>query len=75
MRHEIVEALVWRFHMETSTFHLSCREYVILPLDWTAIFGIRFSGYSILTDDISFEMAYELLGIPFPIDYRHERIF
>jgi len=75
MRHGIGEALVRWFHAETGTFHLSCGEYMILPLDWIAILGIRFGGYSILTDDMSFEMACELLGIPFPIDYRHERIF
>ena len=33
IRHGIGEALVRRFHAKTSTFHLSCREYVILPLD------------------------------------------
>ena len=75
MRHGIREALVRRFHVEMGIFHLSYREYAVLPLDWTAILGIRFGRYSILTDDMSFEMACELLGIPFPIDYRHERIF
>ena len=52
------------FHAETSTFHLSCREYAILPLDWIAVLGIRFGGYPILTDDMSFKMVCELLGIP-----------
>ena len=45
---------------------MSCREYVILPLDWTAILGIRFGEYPILTNDMSFKMASELLGIPIP---------
>ena len=67
MRHGIGEALVQRFHAKTGTFYLSCKEYAILPLDWTAILGIRFSGYSILTNDMSFEMACELLGIPIPL--------
>lgn len=67
MRHRIGEALVWWFHVETSTFHLSFREYAILPFDWMAILGNRFDGYLILTDDMSFEMAYELLGIPLPL--------
>ena len=67
MRRKIGKALVQRFHAETSTFHLSCREYVILSLDWTAILGIRFGGYLILTDDMSFKMACELLGIPLPL--------
>jgi len=31
------------------------------------ILVIRFGGYRILTDDMSFEMACELLGIPFPL--------
>ena len=65
MRHKIREALVRRFHTETGTFHLSYGEYAILPLDWTAILGIIFGGYLIPIDDMSFEMACELLGIPF----------
>ena len=63
MRHGIGEALVWRFHVKIGTFHLSSREYTILPFDWTAILGIRFGGYLISTDDMSFEMACKLLGI------------
>ena len=49
MRHEIGETLVRRFHVETSTFHLSCEEYALLPLNWTAILGIRFGGLPIST--------------------------
>lgn len=67
MRHEIGEALVRWFHAKTGTFHLSCGEYAILPLDWTAILGIRFGGFPILIDEMSFEMAKELLGIPLPL--------
>ena len=37
MRHRIKEALVQCFHAETSTFHLSCREYAVLLLDWTTM--------------------------------------
>uniref|UniRef100_A0A7N2MAD1 Aminotransferase-like plant mobile domain-containing protein n=1 Tax=Quercus lobata TaxID=97700 RepID=A0A7N2MAD1_QUELO len=33
-----------RYHAETCTFHFSCGEYVVLPIDWTAILGIRFGG-------------------------------
>ena len=54
-------------HTKKSTFHLSCGEYVVLPLDWMAILGIRFGRHLISTDDISFEMACKLLGIPFPL--------
>ena len=56
-----------QFHAKTGTFHLSCREYAILPFDWTTILGIRFGRYSISTDDMCFEMANELLGIPLPL--------
>ena len=64
---KVGEALVWRFHAETGTFHLSYGEYAILPLDWTTILGMRFGGLPILTDEMSFEMASELLGIPLPL--------
>lgn len=67
MRHRIREALVWWFHYETGTFHLSYGEYTILPLDWTTIMGIRFSGYPILTNDMSFEIACELWSILLPL--------
>ena len=56
-----------RFHAEIDTFHLSCGEYAILPLDWTALLGIRFGGLSISTKKMSFDMACELLGIPLPL--------
>ena len=67
MRHGIGEALVRQFHVETGTFHLSCGEYAVLPLDWMAILGIRFGSHSILTEEMSFDMACELLGIPLPL--------
>ena len=67
MRLGIGEALVRQFHAETSTFHLSYGKYAILPLDSMAILGIRFGGYSILTDDMSLEIVCKLLGIPFPL--------
>jgi len=67
MRRGIAEALVWQFHVETGTFHLSYREYAVLPLDWTAILGIRFGGHQILTEEMGFNMACELLGIPLPL--------
>ena len=67
MRHGIGKAFVRRFHAETGAFYLSCGEYVILPLNWTTILGIRFGGHSILTNEMSFDMACELLGIPLPL--------
>ena len=67
IRYGIGEALVPQFHIETSTFHLSYGEYAILPLDRTAILGIRFGGLLILTNKMTFEMARERLGIPLPL--------
>ena len=67
MRIGIGEALVLQFHAKTNTFHLSNGKYAILPLDSMAILGIRFGGYSILTDYMSIEIACKLLGIPFPL--------
>lgn len=67
IRHRTGEALVWRLQIETSTFHLGCGEYAVLPLDWTTILGIKFDVYPISTDDMGFEMAFELLGIPLPL--------
>ena len=52
---------------QDGTFHLSCGEYAILYLDWTAILGIKFGIYLIPTDDMSFKLACELLGIPMPL--------
>ena len=67
MRHGLFEALVQQFHAETGTFHLSCEEYVVFPLDWTTILGLRFGGEPILTEFVSFSDACELLGIPYPL--------
>ena len=55
------------FMLRCGTFHLSCGEYAVLPLDWMTILGIRFGGHPILTEEMSFDMACELLGIPFPL--------
>ena len=73
MRHGIGEALVRWFHAETDTFHLSCGEYAVLPLNWTTILGIRFGGHLIPIDDMSFKIACKLLGIPLPGG--HESVF
>ena len=75
MRHEIGEALVQRFHAETCTFHLSYEEYSILPLDWKAILGIRFGGLPILTLEMDFDMACELLCIPLPLTTKTKEYF
>ena len=67
LRHEIGEALVQRFHAKIDTFHLSCGEYAVLPFDWTAILRIKFDGHQIPTEEMSFDMACDLLGIPLPL--------
>ena len=67
IRHRIKEALVRRFHAEIGTFHLGYWEYVILLLYWMAILGIRFGGLPIPTNEMSFNMAYELLVILLPL--------
>ena len=46
---------------------MSCREYVVLPLDWMAILGLRFGGYPVPTVFMDFEVVCELLGIPYPL--------
>ena len=66
IRHAILETLVQRFHAETGTFHLSCGEYVVLPLDWTAILGLRFDRHPVSIDPIDFATTSELLGIQYP---------
>ena len=67
MWHGIAEALERGFHAKTGTFHLSYGENVILLLDWTTILGIRFGGHQIPTEELSFDMACKLLGIPLPL--------
>ena len=67
MRHAIQETLVQRFHAETGTFHLSCGEYAVLPLDWTAILGLRIGWYSVSIKFVDFDIASELLGLCYPL--------
>ena len=75
MRQGIREALVRWFHAETGVFHLSCGEYGILPLDWTAILGIKFGGHQIPTEEMSFDMTCDLLGIHLPLTIETRGIF
>ena len=67
MRHTIAETLMQWFHAKTSTFHLSCGEYAVLPFDWIAILGLRFGGHSVLTEFVDFDVVSELLGIRYPL--------
>ena len=55
-----------QFHAEMGTFHLSCREYDVLPLDWMAISGLRIEREPVLTEFLGFVEACDLLGIAYP---------
>ena len=50
-----------------GTFHLSYREYVVIPLNWTTIIGLRFGRKLISTKFVSFADACKLLGIAYPL--------
>lgn len=75
MRHAIPKTLVSRFRAKTGTFHLSCGEYAILPLDWMAILDLRFSGYPVPIDLVDFAIASELLGICYPFTLVRQQYF
>ena len=66
MWHAILKVLVQQFHVETSTFHLSCGEYAVFLLDWMAILGLRFEGYLVLLDPVDFATVSTLMGIRYP---------
>ena len=66
-----LEPLVWQLHPETRTFHLSCGEYLVLPINWTSILGVRFGGHQILKDKMTFKMANDLLGIPLQLSGKY----
>uniref|UniRef100_A0A2N9FKF9 Aminotransferase-like plant mobile domain-containing protein n=1 Tax=Fagus sylvatica TaxID=28930 RepID=A0A2N9FKF9_FAGSY len=44
VRHPLVRCWVERFFHHTGTIHLSTCEMGVLPVDWSAILGIRFGG-------------------------------
>ena len=54
---------------------MTCREYAVLPLDWTAILGLRIGGYLVLTDFVDFDVVSELLGICYPLTPTRRRYF
>lgn len=66
MRHAIPGTLVQQFHAETGTFHLSCEEYAVIPIDWMAILDLRLGGYTVSIDFVDFDVESELLGIRSP---------
>ena len=75
MRHMIVETLVQWFHVEIGTFHLSCGEYAVLPLEWTTILGLRFGGYPVPTEFVDFDVVSKLLCINYPLTQVTRRYF
>ena len=54
---------------------MSCGEYVVLPLDWTTILGLRFGGYLFLTDFVDFDVVSELLSIRYPLTLTRRQYF
>ena len=55
-----------RFFHHTGTFHLSNCEIGVLPLDWSAILGIRFEGKVPPSERISGREALAILGLNDP---------
>ena len=54
---------------------MSYREYAVLPNDWMAIFGFRFSGYLVPIEFLDFDVVSELLGISYPLTLAMRRYF
>ena len=52
-----------RFFHHTGTFHLSTCEMGVLPVDWSAILGIRFGGRVPPSEPVDGLEALEILGI------------
>jgi hypothetical protein len=61
--HPSVGCFVERFFHHTETFHLSTCEVAVLPVDWSAILGIRFGGRAPPSEPISGPEAREILGL------------
>jgi hypothetical protein len=64
--HPLVRCWVERFFHHMGTFHLSTCEMGVLPVDWSAILGIRFGGRAPPSEPISGLEALEILGIDDP---------
>ena len=75
MRLGLFWAPLERYHAETCTFHFSCGEYVVLPIDWTAILGIRFGGNPIPDECVSEAEARYLFGLVYPLPVEWKRLF
>jgi hypothetical protein len=61
--HPAVWCFIERFFHHTGTFHLSTCEMAVLPVDWSAILGIRFGGRAPLSEPIDGFEAREILGL------------
>jgi hypothetical protein len=64
--HTLVRCWVERFFHHTGTFHLSTCEMGVLPVDWSAILGIRFGGRIPPSEPVADFEALEILGIDDP---------
>uniref|UniRef100_A0A2N9G976 Aminotransferase-like plant mobile domain-containing protein n=1 Tax=Fagus sylvatica TaxID=28930 RepID=A0A2N9G976_FAGSY len=64
--HPLVRCWVERFFHHTGTIHLSTCEMGVLPVDWSAILGIRFGGRIPPSDPVPDFEALEILGITDP---------
>ena len=66
LSHCIVRAWYERYFHHTGTFHLSTCEIEMLPLDWTAIWGIHFGGRIPPYEHITHEEVMIMMGIDDP---------
>uniref|UniRef100_A0A2N9HEU5 Aminotransferase-like plant mobile domain-containing protein n=1 Tax=Fagus sylvatica TaxID=28930 RepID=A0A2N9HEU5_FAGSY len=64
--HLLVRCWVERFFDHTGTFHFSTCEMRVLPVDQSAILGIRFGGRVPLSEPVSSPEALDILGIDDP---------
>jgi hypothetical protein len=75
VRHPLVRCWVERFFHHTGTIHLSTCEMGVLPVDWSAILGIRFGGRIPPSDPVSDFEALEILGIDDPAAIVGKKLF
>ena len=66
MYHPLARCWLERFFHHTATFHLSTCEMGVLPVDWSAILGIRFGGRVPLSEPVFGPVALDILGIDDP---------
>jgi hypothetical protein len=61
--HPAVWCFIERFFHHTGTFHLSTCEMAVLPVDWSAILGIRFGGRAPPSEPVDGFEVREILGL------------